>query len=254
MRDFTNDHTALALNTATLGHMLDGHGTGWSPEQVIDACAARGLAGIVFWRREIGERAQEIGDRVRAAGLEVSSDLRLGLPSQAILEAVEEDGADLLVIGTRGLTGVSHLLLGSTAERVVQHATCPVLSVHPGDHEEHRRIRTVLVPTDFSRDAEEATAAATRLLAFALAAAPAFGGVGSERLYLSGTGYGDAVEWEFFCTEGRRSGVWTAIPVPSQRDGRWSQTKILDRGLAGLTTIRQVLRSRLPERLPEPGR
>ena len=72
MRDFTDDHSALALNTATLGHMLDGHGAGWSPERVIDACAERGMAGIVFWRREIGRRAAAIGDRVRAAGMEVA--------------------------------------------------------------------------------------------------------------------------------------------------------------------------------------
>ncbi|MEM8630386.1 MAG: sugar phosphate isomerase/epimerase family protein [Pseudomonadota bacterium] len=71
MRDFSNDVSALALNTATLGHNLDGHGAGWSPEEIIDACAARGMAGIVFWRREIGGRAAEIGERVRAAGMEV---------------------------------------------------------------------------------------------------------------------------------------------------------------------------------------
>ena len=71
MRDFSNDLSALALNTATLGHNLEGHGAGWSPEQVIDACAARGYGGIVFWRRELGDRAQEIGNRVRAAGMEV---------------------------------------------------------------------------------------------------------------------------------------------------------------------------------------
>ena len=71
MRDFSNDHSALALNTASLGHNLERHGEGWSPEQVIDACAARGLAGIVFWRREIGNRAQDIGERVRASGMEV---------------------------------------------------------------------------------------------------------------------------------------------------------------------------------------
>ena len=71
MRDFSHDLSALALNTATLGHMLDGHGAGWSPERVIDACAERGMAGIVFWRREIGARAVAIGDRVRAAGMEV---------------------------------------------------------------------------------------------------------------------------------------------------------------------------------------
>ena len=71
MRDFTRDLSALALNTATLGHNLDGHGAGWSPEQVIDACAERGMAGVVFWRREIGSRAHAIGDRVRAAGMRV---------------------------------------------------------------------------------------------------------------------------------------------------------------------------------------
>jgi beta-galactosidase/beta-glucuronidase len=37
----------------------------------------------------------------------------------------------------------------------------------------------------------------------------------TEVIYLSGKGYDDAVEWEFFCTEGRRSGEWTTIPVPS---------------------------------------
>lgn len=72
MRDFTKDHSALALNTASLGHNLDGAGAGWSPERVIDACAARGYGGIVFWRREIGPRAVEIGNRVRAAGLQVA--------------------------------------------------------------------------------------------------------------------------------------------------------------------------------------
>ena len=71
MRDFTRDLSALALNTATLGHNLDGHGAGWSPEQVIDACAERGMAGVVFWRREIGSRAVAIGARVRAAGMRV---------------------------------------------------------------------------------------------------------------------------------------------------------------------------------------
>ncbi|MER9829521.1 sugar phosphate isomerase/epimerase [Mesorhizobium sp. M0134] len=72
MRDFSTDHLALALNTASLGHNLDGHGAGWSPERVIDACAARRFGSIVFWRREVGARANEIGERVRSAGLSVA--------------------------------------------------------------------------------------------------------------------------------------------------------------------------------------
>ena len=72
MRDFARDHSALALNTATLGHNLDGHGAGWSPEEVIDACAARGFGGITFWRRELCGRAAQIGQRVRDAGMQVA--------------------------------------------------------------------------------------------------------------------------------------------------------------------------------------
>ena len=89
MRDFTNDHSALALNTASLGHNLDGAGAGWSPEQVIDACAERGYGGIVFWRREIGSRAIEIGNRVRAAGMQV-----VGLCRTPYLVGREAPGTD----------------------------------------------------------------------------------------------------------------------------------------------------------------
>ena len=72
MRDFSKNHKALALNTATLGHMMDGQGAGWSPEQVIDGCAERGFGAITWWRREVGSRGVEIGERTRSAGLEVS--------------------------------------------------------------------------------------------------------------------------------------------------------------------------------------
>ena len=72
MRDFFQDHSAIALNTATLGHNLDGYGAGWSPEQIIDACAERGYGGITYWIRELGNRAATIGQRTRDAGLKVT--------------------------------------------------------------------------------------------------------------------------------------------------------------------------------------
>ena len=48
-------------------------------------------------------------------------------------EEAERQQADLIVIGTRGLSGIKHLLLGSIAERVVQKAPCPVLTVKTPD-------------------------------------------------------------------------------------------------------------------------
>ncbi len=116
MRDFSNDHSALALNTATLGHNLDGHGAGWSPEQVIDACAERGLAGVVFWRREIGERAVEIGERVRAAGMEVvglcRSPFLVGPLAPPTREAIMDDFRASIDMAAELGTGVLTIVTG----------------------------------------------------------------------------------------------------------------------------------------------
>lgn len=49
--------------------------------------------------------------------------------TKSILEVAEESGADLIVIGSRGLSDLTGLLLGSVAHQVVQHAHCPVLIV-----------------------------------------------------------------------------------------------------------------------------
>lgn len=110
-------------------------------------------------------RLGEAAARLREAGADVSTHLGIGTPSQVILSRAEDLGAAAIVMGTRGLTGLRHLLLGSTTERVMHRAPCPVLSVHPADRGGHRPIRSILVPTDFSEDAERAIEAAHRLLA-----------------------------------------------------------------------------------------
>jgi nucleotide-binding universal stress UspA family protein len=59
----------------------------------------------------------------------VETVIRTGLAFFEITEAAKALGADLIVIGTHGYTGLKHALLGSTAEKVVRHAPCPVLVV-----------------------------------------------------------------------------------------------------------------------------
>lgn len=55
-----------------------------------------------------------------------------GIPHIEIIHRAEELQADMIVIGTHGLTGLKHMLIGSVAERVVRTASCPVLTVrHP---------------------------------------------------------------------------------------------------------------------------
>jgi nucleotide-binding universal stress UspA family protein len=115
-------------------------------------------------------RAAEARLAQAAAGLQdkgigIATFLLPGTPSQVILERADALSPLAIVLGTRGLTGLKHLLLGSTAQRVVHGARCPVLAVHPGDLGRHRTIRAILVPTDFSPAAELAIATAHRLLA-----------------------------------------------------------------------------------------
>jgi nucleotide-binding universal stress UspA family protein len=66
---------------------------------------------------------------LQKAGLTVETDLLSGVAHREILEKARRIGADLIVMGTHGRSGVDHLLLGSVAEKVVRLAPCPVLTV-----------------------------------------------------------------------------------------------------------------------------
>ncbi len=82
--------------------------------------------------RALGElqklRQQHLGDYPSARCL-----VRSGVADAEIVNTARDEHADLIVIGTHGFSGLKHLLLGSTAERVVRDAPCPVLTVrhHP---------------------------------------------------------------------------------------------------------------------------
>ena len=71
---------------------------------------------------------------MRGKQLDVESVVREGYAATAIVEEAAEINADLIVIGTHGLSGIKHMLLGSIAERVVQKAPCPVLTVKTCSH------------------------------------------------------------------------------------------------------------------------
>jgi len=68
-------------------------------------------------------------------GIAVDASTTSEAPSQAIVAAAREIGADLIVMGTRGLSGFKHVLLGSVADRTVRLAPCPVMTVHAPDQD-----------------------------------------------------------------------------------------------------------------------
>jgi nucleotide-binding universal stress UspA family protein len=80
--------------------------------------------------REAAEsKLEEFRQTVVSAGVEATGEVSPVLPSEAILAAADEIDADLIVMGTRGHTGLKHVLLGSVAERAIRLAPCSVLTV-----------------------------------------------------------------------------------------------------------------------------
>ena len=89
-----------------------------------------------FWASVRTEAEQNLGrlaEPLRAQGIDVDVIVREGYPATVIEEEAVDRQADLIVIGTRGLSGLKHLLLGSIAERVVQKSPGPVLTVKTRD-------------------------------------------------------------------------------------------------------------------------
>ena len=80
---------------------------------------------------ELRDAAEREFDLLRpeVTGVRVGKLIRYGAAAGTIVDAARELGADLIVLGTHGRTGLGRLLLGSVAEEVVRTAPCPVLTV-----------------------------------------------------------------------------------------------------------------------------
>jgi nucleotide-binding universal stress UspA family protein len=101
------------------------------------------------------QRMEEWCQVVRGQGVAVHPHMAEKLPSEACVELAEEIGADLIVMGSKGLGGLKHVLLGSVAAKVVRLAPCPVLTVTGGDAAP-RAIGKILVAVDFSPHSQRA--------------------------------------------------------------------------------------------------
>jgi nucleotide-binding universal stress UspA family protein len=80
--------------------------------------------------REDVERALSGAEEsMRSEGVEVSTYARQGDPADAILDVAEEQNADLIVVGNKGMTGAKRFLLGSVPNKVSHHAPCTVMII-----------------------------------------------------------------------------------------------------------------------------
>ena len=116
--------------------------TGTGPIEIVHALNSHpagtveaSLQALLPNEAEIAELERRIVEAASARGARATAKVlvRLSEVGDIILDAARADGAELIVMGTHGRTGVRRLLLGSVAEHVLRRADCPVVTVHaPG--------------------------------------------------------------------------------------------------------------------------
>ena len=100
----------------------------------------------------------DLKGRAEKRGIVVTTRVATGIPSEEVVAAAQAEDSDLIVVGTKGKTGLAHVLLGSTAERVIRGAPCPVLAVRTESADTKQEealsrpvtLERILVPVDFS--------------------------------------------------------------------------------------------------------
>ncbi len=107
------------------------------------------LSAIERARGEASADLENLARRLRNRGVAARVMLLEGSPYTEVTRFAETEGADLIVMGSRGLSGLERVILGSTAEKVIRNAPCPVLTVHK-QPELPLKIRGILLLTDLS--------------------------------------------------------------------------------------------------------
>ena len=80
-------------------------------------------------REDVDSTLKEAGGAIEEAGVSVEIYAREGDPADAILDVAEEQKADLIVVGNKGMTGAKRFLLGSVPNKVSHHAPCSVMII-----------------------------------------------------------------------------------------------------------------------------
>ena len=87
------------------------------------------LKWMVNEREDVDATLRSASERIGEAGVEVETFARQGDPADAILDVAEEQNADLIIVGNKGMTGAKRFLLGSVPNKVSHHAPCSVLII-----------------------------------------------------------------------------------------------------------------------------
>jgi nucleotide-binding universal stress UspA family protein len=122
--------TQIAKGTGAVVHLVTAYPDSASFGERIISSAKR----VPIDLREVAEGLlARAGREVESEGVQVVTDARAGEPAQVIVEVAQEQNADVIVVGARGLTGFERFLLGSVSSKLAHHAPCDVMIVRDND-------------------------------------------------------------------------------------------------------------------------
>jgi len=87
------------------------------------------MAHTVGPREDVDATLAEAAEDIKKNGVDVKTFARQGDPADAILDVAEDENADLIIVGNKGMTGAKRFLLGSVPNKVSHHAPCSVMIV-----------------------------------------------------------------------------------------------------------------------------
>jgi nucleotide-binding universal stress UspA family protein len=129
-REAVRQATELAKTVKAKVHLVSAYepvATGRLPEEPQASPASPEW--IVNPREDVDSTLRSAAESMERSGVEVEAHPREGDPADAILDVAEEQGADLIVVGNKGMTGAKRFLLGSVPNKISHHAPCSVLII-----------------------------------------------------------------------------------------------------------------------------
>jgi nucleotide-binding universal stress UspA family protein len=98
-------------------------------------------------KKNAEEAMDKAADKLREKGVKFRTMVQMGNPIRVVKEAVEEFNADIVVLGTKGASGLEEVLIGSNAASILHNVDCPVLSIPKG--RTFSQINTIVYGSDF---------------------------------------------------------------------------------------------------------
>ncbi|MFY0601604.1 MAG: universal stress protein [Cyclobacteriaceae bacterium] len=147
--DFARDICKETKSELLLLHVLELPSSSFNTVGEVQTVKPQGIYELLLVKKTKEDLQKEL-QKLEDDNIQASSKLVFGNPYQNITDLIPSENVDFIVMGSKGASGLSEILVGSNTERVIRHATCPVLTIKAPIKLEN--IQRIILSTDSSPD------------------------------------------------------------------------------------------------------